>query len=264
MNRGIFSLIANTEAYKNSKKEWVIELQTYHQYWYDLIVNPHEVADHLDSRKFIITYLKHLKKQIEDGLEKRFVYFICSRERVRFNTKKAISYNPITGTTKLHILLGRNQIKKAIRCNFLDAISEKAYKPKLEISDKYITITNKHNHKVTYSIHDFLDHAGISMGLYSRVEYVGYTKNPESRPTNGGHTGLSDTLHRLADDGRDSFIYFNLFKVIFSNNRYLFAAKFCYGKCDARRNRRGSRRKNHREMLYLLFRYRKSKQKQAE
>ncbi|RZN98122.1 hypothetical protein EKG40_31420 [Pseudomonas moorei] len=228
MNRGFFSFVATTEAYRNAKKEWVVELQRYHMYWYDLVVNPQEVAEYFDTRQLIVDYLKRVKAEVEAELEKRFVYLICSRERVRFNTAKATSYNPFTRATKLHVLIGRDRTKKTIRCKFFDVQRQRFCKPKVELSEKYITITDARGDQVTLSIHDFLEATDISLGLDSRVEYVGYTKNPESRPTNGGHTGLSDTLHRLADDSRDSFIYFNLFKIITRANDEMSMLNFAF------------------------------------
>ncbi|WP_122469093.1 hypothetical protein [Pseudomonas viridiflava] len=226
MNRGFLSSVVNTKAYIEAEKEWVVELQRYHRYWYDLIVNRHEVAEYFDSRQLIVDYLKRVKAEVEAGLEKRFVYFICSRERVRFNTKRAPSYNHITRATKLHLLIGKNQTKKTIRCSFFDEQREKFYKPDIEVSEKYITIKDAEGNLFTQSVHDFLENVKISVGLDSRVEYVGYTKNPESRPTNGKHSGLSDMLHRLADNGRDSFIYFNLFKITTKANNQKFMLNF--------------------------------------
>lgn len=214
MNRGFLSSIVNTKAYMEAEKEWAVELQLHHRYWYDLVVNPHQAGEGFDSRKLIVDYLKRLKSEVEAVLEKRFVYFICSRERVRFNLQKKPSYNLFTRVTKLHVLIGKNQEKKVISCRFFDEQRRRYYKPNIEVSEKYITTKNAKGDAYIQSIHDFLDNPNISMSLESRVEYVGYTKNPQSRPTNGSHTGLSDMLHRLVDNGRDSFIYFNLFKII--------------------------------------------------
>ncbi|PZW69867.1 hypothetical protein F471_01197 [Pseudomonas sp. URMO17WK12:I1] len=214
MSRGLFSSITDNESYKQSEKEWIVELQRYHKYWYDLVVNPDEVADYFDTRKLIVDYLKGVKKQVEENLEKRFVYFICSRTKVRFNTKKKPSYNPITKSTKIHILTGKEGAKRAIKCKFLDAYQNKLFHPKIDLTEKYITITDFRGNLTTTSIHDFLEDARISLGIDSKVEYVGYTKNPHTRPTNGAHTGLSDVLYKIADENRDSLIYFNLFKVI--------------------------------------------------
>jgi len=213
LSRGLFSSIADNELYKQSEKEWIVELQRYHRYWYDLVVNPGDVADYFDTRKLIVEYLKEVKKQVEENLEKRFIYFICSRTKVRFNTKKKPSYNPITKSTKLHILIGKERVKRKIKCKFFDVNQREFCRPKIDLTEKYITITDSGGNKNTASIHDFLESAKISLGIDSKVEYVGYTKNPHTRPTNGAHTGLSDVLYKIADENRDSLIYFNLFKV---------------------------------------------------
>lgn len=213
MSRGDYSSLLGNDFYQDSEKELIVELDRYHKYWYDLIVHPNEVADYFDSREAIVNYLKTVKKGVEEHLEKRFIYFICSRTKVRFNTKKNPSYNPLTKKMKIHILVGKGGKKQTIKCQFFDIPTNKFCKPKLDISDKYITMTDTRGDLVTASIHDFLEQSGINLGLYSNVEYVGYTKNPHTRPTNSSHTGLSDVLYKVSNESFDTFIYFNIFKV---------------------------------------------------
>ncbi len=210
----MFSSFIDNDIYKQSEKEWIVELERYHKYWYDLVVNPSEVADYFDTRKLIVDYLRRIKKQVEKNLEKRFVYFICSRTKIRFNISKKPFYNPITKTVKIHVLIGKDEERKTISCKFFDFHENKFLRPKIELTDKYITFTDSRGDITTASIHDFLEEANISLGIDSKVEYVGYTKNPHTRPTNGAHTGLSDVLYKIADENRDSLIYFNVFKVI--------------------------------------------------
>lgn len=213
MNRGIYSSILGNDFYQNSEKELIVELERYHKYWYDLIVNPNEVADYFNSREAIVSYLKTVKKNVDDHLKKRFVYFICSRTKIRFNTNKKPFYNPVTKKMKIHILVGKSEKKQIIKCQFFDIPTNKFCKPKLKITDKYITITDSRGDLVTASVHDFIEQAGINLGLYSNVEYVGYTKNPHTRPTNSSHAGLSDVLYKVSNESYDIFIYFNVFKV---------------------------------------------------
>ncbi|HHQ4599991.1 hypothetical protein J1F21_08840 [Aeromonas veronii] len=214
MNRGLFSSISNNEAYSDADKKWTVELQRFHKYWYDLVVNPNEVAEYFDTRKLIVDYLKGVKKDVEQSLEKRFVYFICSRTKVRFNTKKKPFFNPITKKVKIHILVGKKEAKRSIRCKFFDRGLGKFTNPRIDLTDKYITITDSSGDLTTASIHDFLDGSNINLGISSNVEYVGYTENPHARPTNGSHTGLSDTLYKVSNEDCDTLIYFNIFKVI--------------------------------------------------
>ena len=214
MNRGSYSSFAEHKEYKSANKKWVVELERYHKYWYDLIVHPDEVAEYFDTRKLIVNYLKQLKITIEENLDKRFVYFICSREKVRFNLKKKSSYNPFTKKVKIHILVGREQKKRSIKSKFYDRGLKRLSKPKIQLTDKYITLTDSNGDLTTASIHDFLEQSEIDLGISSNVEYVGYTENPHTRPTNGSHTGLSDTLYKVSNENCDTLIYFNIFRVI--------------------------------------------------
>ncbi len=214
MSRGMYSLISDNEAYIEAEKKWIVELQRYHRYWYDLVVNPDEVAEYFDTRKLIVDYLKKVKIAVEENLEKRFVYFICSRTKVRFNTKKKPFFNPITKELTIHILVGKTESKRRIHYRFFDRKLGKFSKPKIDLTEKYITITDSNGDLTTASIHDFLESADINLGISSNIEYVGYTENPHTRPTNGSHTGLSDILYKVSNEDCDTLIYFNVFKVI--------------------------------------------------
>lgn len=88
MNRGIYKAITTIEQYHNAHKDWFVELQQSQMFWYDLIANPNEYSPTVNTKKIIIDDLKYLKKEVEDNLEKRFIYFICTRTKVRFNINK--------------------------------------------------------------------------------------------------------------------------------------------------------------------------------
>ena len=120
MNRGYFSSITEIDGYKNAEKEWIVDLQDYHKYWYDLVVNPGDVAECFDTRKLVVEYLKQIKKDVEEHLEKRFIYFISSRESVRFDTKKKPSYNFFSKKHTLHLVLGNNA-RRSIKCDLFGA-----------------------------------------------------------------------------------------------------------------------------------------------
>ena len=213
MNRGLYSSIIQNEEYRNSQKEWIVELQRYHMYWYDLVVNPFEVADYFDTRKLIVEYLKTVKRNVEETLEKRFIYFICSRTKVRFNTRKPPTYNPFSKKVTIHLLVGKNEKKKSVKCKFYDKNISGFFNPKIDLTDKYITLTESNGDVTTGSIHDFLSGSDINLDICSNIEYVGYTENPHTRPTNGAHAGLSEALYKVSNENCDTLIYFNIFKV---------------------------------------------------
>jgi hypothetical protein len=212
-NRGFFSSLSSNQLYQQSEKEWIVELDFCYKYWYDLAAKPTEMFEGADTKKYITNYLKELKNEVNNSLEKRFVYFICSRERVRFNIYKKPSYNPFTGNKKIHILVGENKYKKSIKCKFIDKETGRHYNPDLILREKYITIKSSDDEALTMSIHDFLEYSKVNLKINSQVEYVGLTKNPDKRPTNGAHTGLNDVLYSVLEGKKDTFVYFNVFKV---------------------------------------------------
>ena len=92
MNRGAFSFFADNQEYKSSEKDWIVELMQCKFYWYDLIINPEKHHKKIDVKKLIIKDLKNFRKQVCGNIEKRFIYFICSRKKVRFIINKKPKY----------------------------------------------------------------------------------------------------------------------------------------------------------------------------
>lgn len=132
---------------------------------------------------------------------------------MRFNTQKKPSYNAFTNRYKIHLLVGKMGECKTIAVKFVDAATNCPSKPGIELTDKYITLGDSRGNKTTQSIHDFLQSAEIDLGHGTQIQYVGYTKNPHVRPTNGEHAGLNEVLYKVSNDDFDTLIFFNLFKV---------------------------------------------------
>jgi hypothetical protein len=220
MTRGIFSQIVENKAYKESKKDWYVEISRSDMYWYDLVMNS---TDEFNTKKMIVGYLSSLRKAVEESLEKRFVYFICSRPKVRFNMKTAPSYGLLNGRLNFNLLVGGEGRKISASTVFRDAQTGKLVRPKVEVSEKFISISYQPESVITMSVHDFLMAANTEVGLSTQVHYVGYTKNPETRPTNGAHSGLNEVLYRISNRENDIFVIFNLFKIMSraSNPNYM-------------------------------------------
>ncbi|HJV72726.1 MAG TPA: hypothetical protein VJ654_00765 [Noviherbaspirillum sp.] len=209
MTRGYLDNLLDMAPYKNADKQWYVELLRSDMYWYELIVNGY---DNFDTRKSIMDSLKNLKSLIKNQLDKRFIYFIASRKRIRFANKKP-RYSFIGNKLSLYIEEGKERKIRRITTEIRDIQTGKPIKPKVETTDRFITFTDPNGNKRTWSIHDFLLNSNIPLGYGSEVHYVGYTKNPQERPIDGSHSGLTDVLYRLADGDSDIFVYYNLFKV---------------------------------------------------
>lgn len=207
LTRGLFSSLINNDIYRESEKVWIVELQRFYTYWLGLLDNP---LEGISSREFLIQYLSAVRKQVEENLEKRFVYFICSKKRVRFDISKPPRYGIFDRKLKLCLLVGK---KKKISVKLDLGVSKDDIKPTIDITEEFFTLTADDGSKFSLSVHDFVDQIGLNLGHSTKVEYVGYTKSPEIRPTNGEHTGLNDVLRRVSNEDNDIFITFNLFRV---------------------------------------------------
>lgn len=212
MSRGLFSSLIKEDVYKNASKHWVIELIQSTMYWYKLIVNP---PKEFDTKKHISQALNDLKAAVEENLEKRFIYFITSRKRVRFSQTKKPYYSFGGLGSKLNIFLeeGKEKRLKKIAVYIRENITLKPIKPKVTTTDRFIIFTRENGDELIFSIHDFLQNFDVELGHSSTIQYVGYTKNPHNRPIDGAHSGLNDILYRVSNEDNDIFIYYNLFKV---------------------------------------------------
>lgn len=211
MSRGSVKTLLEHDVYRNASKHWVVELIQSTMYWYELIVNP---PKEFDTKKHISQALSELKNIVEEQLEKRFIYFIVSRKRVRFSTKKP-RYSFWGLGKKLHIYIeeGKEKRLKKISVDVIDPTTLKPIKPNVTTTDRFIIFTNEKGDELLFSIHDFLQNFDVKLGHASIIHYVGYTKNPQNRPIDGAHSGLNDILYKVSNEDNDIFVYYNLFKV---------------------------------------------------
>ncbi|WP_067094569.1 hypothetical protein [Marinomonas atlantica] len=211
MNRGIFNHILSEKDYEASLKEWVVELEHNHMYWYDLIENN---SEDFNSKKSTIDQAKYIKKKVSECLEKRFIYFICSRKKVRFCTQTLPVLTPFMSLMKLRVLTGRErEVKEFVFETWFDLYGNPIY-PEFDSAGRFIIFKDKlETINTVYSIHDFLLTFEINLNISSEIHYVGYTKNPPKRPLNGEHGGLTSTLYNISNEENDTIIFFNVFKV---------------------------------------------------
>lgn len=224
MNRGAFDFFTNYSIYIESEKDWYIALDRSDCFWYELIVNP---PDEFDTKKYALDYLKELQGAVETQLDKRFIYFLAARKKVRFSKAKKPKYSFFGSRLTLYVELGRERKLKKITTQVLDMQTGKPIKPAIEINDRFITFIFTPQSKVSIAVHDFLRNNAIELGISTEVHYVGYTKNPSERPINRAHRGLADTLYRVSNEEHDFFVYYNLFKVLSVASNQNAAVNFC-------------------------------------
>lgn len=211
MSRGIFDFMLNQPAYTDAEKRWHVELDQSSYFWYELLVHPPEG---FDTKQHIANFLKRLKQTVETQLDKRFIYFLGSRTKLRFCTSRKPQYSLFGKELILHVEVGASRKLVKTTTMMRDDASGARITPPVEVSDRFITFEHPPGHRVSYSIHDYFDMVGIKFGIDTEIHYVGYTKNPDDRPLNRAHRGLADMLYKVSSAEHDFFIFYNLFKVL--------------------------------------------------
>jgi hypothetical protein len=204
MTRGIFDFLQREPSYTRSDKDWYIGLTQSTCFWYDLISNPPEDCD---TKQRVTDYLKHLQAEVESQLDKRFIYFLAARKRIRFCVSKKPRYSLFGNKLIFYIEVGRERVQRKVVVKMPDRLP-------VEVSDRFITFGCTENRKFSMPIHDFLQDARIETGINTEIHYIGYTKEPWKRPIDGNHRGLSDMLYRVSNEDYDFFVFYNLFKVL--------------------------------------------------
>jgi hypothetical protein len=207
MNRGAFKDLSTIPPYRDTEKEWLVSIYRTECYWHDQTVS---IIDELDCTTEIAELLKVMQRMLRERLDKRFVYFVGSRRRVRFSLQYPPVYSASTGLITYYVEVGRDRellkIATPLRAQMAD--------PRIEYTDKVLTYQFDADNRVGGSVHEFHLHNGINLGLATRVHYVGYTGRPSYRLIHDEHRGLADTLRDMPPDEYDIFHYYNLFTVV--------------------------------------------------
>jgi hypothetical protein len=209
--RGVLRGVVNP----SGEKLWRVDLLDSQMIWYELVLR--NLHPEVDSRTAMKGVIRQLKRKHEDYFNRRFVYFICSREKVRFSVQRQARFSFLRRKLVIHLEIGSERRLKrcVVPAALLRRISGigRSVLPQVENSDIAITCTYPGGQKVTTSIHDFLLDAGINLGINTCIHYVGMTKNPDTRPLLRKHDGRTRTLALTRDASRDIFFFYNTFAV---------------------------------------------------
>ncbi|MBK5071773.1 hypothetical protein I2492_01915 [Budviciaceae bacterium CWB-B4] len=226
MYRGIFKFIKSQDAYSSTEKKWFVSLLQTECFWYDMLLAPPE---EVNTRKLIKEHIQSIEGYLENNIEKRFIYFLGSRKKVRFSTKYTPKYSHAKNELNLILLVGKNREKKKITVPdfFYDQTIRYNTDIVFEVTDKYLYLKVDNVIIDICSIHDFLRERYINLGYNTEVHYVGYTKNPQSRPIDGIHRGFSNMLYNTSNEDNDFFVFFNLFNPTSLSSNDSYNMNFC-------------------------------------
>ncbi|EJK99244.1 Hypothetical protein PflQ2_0579 [Pseudomonas fluorescens Q2-87] len=219
-SRGFFSFIKDTPAYKDSEKNWYVELADYTVFWFDLMINS---PPGIDFQKVAAEYLKDYRDAVKESNDKRFVYFIAARQKVRFSTRKSPKYSLTKREIIIYLEIGKKRTVRKLRFLASPSLSGRRL-PIIVDNGRFISIWGSDQSKpVGVSVHEFLMGENINIGIDTEILYVGSTDAPATRPLKRDHRGYSDSLYDTPTDERDIFVYYNLFKAtsVTQSNPYL-------------------------------------------
>lgn len=193
----------------------LIELERSRVYYFRMLSNP--IFPGVDTKKSVKNEMIELKNELDFYGIANFVYFLASREKVRINVEKS-GYNFFDKNKyQLVLEIGRERKKHIIKnILFKEMCGNK--KPHIELTRDTIKIIYSKDCSQSFNIYDFLNIIKYNLGIHSKVHYVGHTNNPDKRPVELNHTGLSKILLNISNEENDFFVYYNTFNVFLLND----------------------------------------------
>lgn len=212
MERGAFDFFSQSPTFHNMEKTWLVTLESYDLAWLGFILpnNPTEQK----CRSVVRNILKAKKKQIQESLKKRFIYFICSKERTRFKPVNECLIHPSDICVEIPFLLGaeRREYRHAVSRRSLLMDTHLEMPVAFSTDEENIVFRYPSGCSIISPVWDFLNNHKLDFSCDTEVHYVGYTKNPDSR-LNRHHGGLNDIRRKTNRRQHDLFVLFNTFRV---------------------------------------------------
>ena len=211
MKRGIFDSISQIKHTDLATRSWLVSVIESDCYWYDLIINS---PDEWDFRKHFADGLKEKKKKLKESIDRRFVYFIATRPKVRFDVSRRAKFGLFKKRLRVPVVIwpGRRKRTLCVSLRLADGQGH-VQLPSVEMTETMIRFRHSKSQSYSYSIHDFLQIFDIGIDAYSQVRYVGSTKDPASRLLSRKHRGLTDVIYNVGTESHDFFVYANIFHV---------------------------------------------------
>ncbi|MES2257240.1 MAG: hypothetical protein V4724_01915 [Pseudomonadota bacterium] len=184
-------LIANPTAQSDMPQSWDVTVTDSKFYWYDLIT---EFPSFPDFRDPLGRYMRRMQFALEATMEKRLMYLLVSRPRLRFDLKRTTSWGFFSLKLSIPILVGVEQKRDSITIELQVPADATLKKPTVQVFDKFITL-NWGSLIETFSVHDLLQNYKTGLDYPSKVHYIGQTRDPAGRLLKG----RLSAINRLCD-----------------------------------------------------------------
>ena len=191
MKRGLFQEIIPGEFINSSTRNWNISLLKSLDIWGEFAYSDGKLSNYKRTiKRHIVNYIYP-----NDDFDRYPIYFISIRPKTRFNKfvkflsadRKYFTLTFFEGLIPHFKKFNVEDIE-----NFLDIDCKNGVT--LQVESKYVVCSNGAEKKVV-SIYDLLHAFGYHFKLKNKILYVGYSENPENRPFEGFHGGLTQILY---------------------------------------------------------------------
>lgn len=210
--RGYFKGVLDPLEIARHPKAMQIGLTETHMLWLDFFLDQ---SIPTDLQTAIRKGLTKWKQNVAQHCDKRFLYFLASRTKVRFSTRRQPRYSKWRDRFIFWIEVGRSArpCRIEIEAPFRVLASNEPVRFPAKTTAKFITFFVGSG-AVSRSVHDFLLECNASIGIDTNVHYVGCTKTPDSRVLSKEHHGFAQMLHDVSGEDSDFFLFQHLFKPV--------------------------------------------------
>jgi len=185
----------------SAPQRWEASVAESRFYWYDLLVNDPLVPDFRDP---IGRYQRRMQFALDATMEKQLLFFVISRPRLRFDIKKGTSWGFFGLKLTVPLLAGVDNRKESITLELEVPFEATFKKPIVTLHDKYITL-NWGALTECYSAHDLLQKFPNDLKYESTVQYVGMTRDTQSRLAKGRYPAVNRIVEEN-DAALDTFL----------------------------------------------------------
>jgi hypothetical protein len=161
----------------SAPQTWVVTVADAKYHWYDLISGFPGIPDIRDP---VGRHLRRMQFDLEATSEKRLIYFVVNRPRVRFDPSRTTSWGFFSLKLTIPILVGPEEKRDNLTVELTVPFAATLKKPSVVLTDRFITL-NWGGLIEALSIHDVLQQYENQLEYRSRVQYVGQTKDPLGR-----------------------------------------------------------------------------------
>lgn len=192
----------------SAPQTWAASVAETKFYWYDLLAGGAPLPDFRDP---VGRYLRRLQFAIDGTMEKRLLYFLVSRPRVRIDVQRSVSWSFFALKLTVPVLIGVEERKGTITID-LDVPFEATYKkPLVQLQDRFLLL-NWGAMVEVLSIHDLIERFDTGLAFPSTVLYVGQTFDPAGKLARGEHAQVN-RARNVAMLDNDTFLLVQRFHV---------------------------------------------------